>query len=271
MDEKRGQMISTLLFLSDTHGFHRRLRNLPEADVLVHGGDFCMNGTEDEALDFTNRLCDLPYRHKIFILGNHDTCLHGARVDGLDANCHLLSHEGITLEGVTFYGLPFFIEGFEDRRVKAVPSGVDVLVSHQPPFRVLDEDAVEGMPIHYGSEVLWEQVLETKPRYHLFGHVHAAYGTLRWSGISFANGALLCENGSLRPPLLLPVHHSDPFALPALHGGCQGGVQPGCRPRDRAALVRVGADENHLPLLRPAQGRIRGVVKKEKGKRKKTI
>lgn len=196
-------MINTLLFLSDTHGFHRRLRNLPEADVLVHGGDFCMNGTEDEALDFMNWLCDLPYRHKIFILGNHDTCLHGARVDGLDTNCHLLSHESITLEGVTFYSLPFFIEGFENRRVKAVPPGVDVLVSHQPPFGVLDEDSIEGVSICYGSEVLREQVLETKPAYHLFGHVHAAYGTVRRGITTFANGALLREDGSLRPPLLL--------------------------------------------------------------------
>ena len=260
-------MIQTILCLSDTHNRHRSLRHLPEADVLVHCGDFTEHGTEEEALDFLNWLCDLPYRHKLFTIGNHDVCLHGAQVEGLDANCHFLCHTGVTLEGLRFYGIPFFMEGWDDRQVCAIPSDVDVLVSHQPPLGVLDEDAVEGMPIHYGSEVLWEQVLETKPRYHLFGHVHAAYGTLRWSGISFANGALLCENGSLRPPLLLPVHHSDPFALPALHGGCQGGVQPGCRPRDRAALVRVGADENHLPLLRPAQGRIRGVVKKEKGKR----
>lgn len=196
-------MINTLLFLSDTHGFHRRLRHLPEADVLVHGGDFCMNGTEDEALDFLNWLCDLPYRHKLFTLGNHDTCLHGARVDGLDANCHFLAHEAVTLEGVTFYGLPFFIEGFEDRRVKAIPSGVDVLVSHQPPFGVLDEDRIEGMPVHYGSEVLQEQLRATKPRFHLFGHVHAGYGTLRRGGATSANGALLREGGSLRPPLLL--------------------------------------------------------------------
>ena len=48
-----------ILHLSDTHGCHRRLRDLPEADVVVHSGDFCMVGSEQEALDFLNWFCDL--------------------------------------------------------------------------------------------------------------------------------------------------------------------------------------------------------------------
>lgn len=70
-------------------------------------------------------------------------------------------------------------------------------------FHVLDEDRIEGLPVHYGSEALQEQLRAVTPRYHLFGHVHAAYGTLRRGGITFANGALLREGGGLRPPLLL--------------------------------------------------------------------
>ena len=70
-------------------------------------------------------------------------------------------------------------------------------------FRVLDEDRIESQPIHYGSEVLREQLRAVKPRIHLFGHVHAGYGTLRRGGTTFANGALLREGGGLRPPLLL--------------------------------------------------------------------
>ena len=41
-----------ILHLSDTHNCHHRLRHLPEADVVVHSGDFCMTGTEQEALAF---------------------------------------------------------------------------------------------------------------------------------------------------------------------------------------------------------------------------
>ena len=65
-----------ILHLSDTHGCHRRLIDLPEADIVVHSGDFCMVGSEAEAIDFLNWFCDLPYAHKIFICGNHDDCLY---------------------------------------------------------------------------------------------------------------------------------------------------------------------------------------------------
>lgn len=55
----------TILHLSDTHSQHRWLTQLPEADILVHSGDFTMNGSEQEAIDFMNWFCDLPYPHKI--------------------------------------------------------------------------------------------------------------------------------------------------------------------------------------------------------------
>ena len=55
-----------ILHLSDTHNCHHRLRDLPGADVVVHSGDFCMVGTEQEALDFLNWFCDLPYK-QIFL------------------------------------------------------------------------------------------------------------------------------------------------------------------------------------------------------------
>ena len=39
-----------------------------------------MNGSEQEAIDFMNWFCDLPYPHKIFICGNHDACLYGSKI-----------------------------------------------------------------------------------------------------------------------------------------------------------------------------------------------
>lgn len=69
----------TILHISDTHNSHKELGKLPEADVIVHSGDFTRAGTETEAYDFMDWLCDLPYKHKIFIAGNHDTCMFGAK------------------------------------------------------------------------------------------------------------------------------------------------------------------------------------------------
>ncbi len=50
-----------ILHISDTHGCHRRLKNLPEADVIVHSGDITMTGGADEAIDFTRVMNLRPY------------------------------------------------------------------------------------------------------------------------------------------------------------------------------------------------------------------
>ena len=91
-----------ILHLSDTHNCHRWLRDLPEVDAVVHSGDFCMVGSEQEAIDFLNWFCDLPYPHKIFICGNHDDCLYGA-------NINYLCNSGVEIAGVNFYGVPTFM------------------------------------------------------------------------------------------------------------------------------------------------------------------
>lgn len=79
-----------ILHLSDTHGCHRRLRDLSEADVVVHSGDFWMVGSEQKAIDFLNYFCNLSSRNKFFICVNHDDCFYGANADGLDDNEHYI-------------------------------------------------------------------------------------------------------------------------------------------------------------------------------------
>lgn len=99
-----------ILHISDTHSHHRQLQDLPAADVLVHSGDFTMAGTEAEVIDFMEWFCALPYKHKVFIAGNHDDCLFGADINGLPENCHYLYGNGVTIEGIKFFGIPMFVE-----------------------------------------------------------------------------------------------------------------------------------------------------------------
>ncbi len=182
-----------ILHLSDTHGLHRQLPQLPDADVIVHSGDFTMAGTEQEVFDFTNWFCDLPYRHKIFIAGNHDDCLYGAELSGLDDNCHYLCNSGINIEGIKFYGVPMFMEDDMTRKYKeylsGIPNDTDVLVTHQPPAGILDYDGHR----HYGSLELFEKIQIVCPRLHLFGHIHSAFGTSLSNGTIFSNAALVDE------------------------------------------------------------------------------
>ena len=80
-----------ILQISDTHTKHQQLTYLPTADVIVHCGDFTEQGTEEEVLDFLNWFIELPYKHKIFVTGNHDLCLWDAEgIEDLPDNVHFL-------------------------------------------------------------------------------------------------------------------------------------------------------------------------------------
>lgn len=186
-----------ILHLSDTHGCHRRLQDLPEADVVVHSGDFTMTGSEAEAIDFMNWFCDLPYHHKIFICGNHDDCLYGANIDGLDANVHYLCNSGVEIDGIKFYGVPMFmgdcVTDCQSRNYARIPNDTDVLITHSPAYGILDFD--DG--INYGSEVLLNAVSKIKPRIHLFGHIHKQHGITTTATTIFSNGAIMNEDYSV--------------------------------------------------------------------------
>lgn len=197
-------MINKILCLSDTHSRHRKLRDLPAADLIVHCGDFTDLGTESEALDFLEWFCDLPYRHKIFTLGNHDTCLYGADISGLDENVHFLRNSGIEIEGLKFYGVPFYMEGLENSCAADIPDGTDILITHQPPYGILDKSYESGYgDVWFGIESLLSRISEIRPGLCIFGHVHPMYGTISQNGTTFVNAALLKLDGSMNKPILL--------------------------------------------------------------------
>lgn len=181
-----------ILHLSDTHGKHRELTDMPPADVLVHSGDFTLAGGDMEALDFIKWLCDLPYKHKIFIAGNHDDNMLDASLEGLPDDVHYLCDSGITIDGVTFYGAPMFVGLFdgelrEIEHYEHIPDVVDVLITHRPPLGILD--SIDDN-LHYGSSFLLDKVSQIKPKMQLFGHVHDAYGTKNWKGMTFSNASV---------------------------------------------------------------------------------
>lgn len=189
--------IKSILHLSDTHGAHKQLVHLPKADLIIHSGDVGMAGTETEVMDFLNWFLDLPYRYKVFVPGNHDECLLDASIDGLDKNCFFLSNSGVVIEGLKIYGVPAFIEhsmtGEDERNMRHIPTDTDILVTHQPPYGILDY--ADGT--HYGSHTLLKRVGEIHPRYHLFGHIHDAYGE-RINGLTcHYNSSLMDENYNL--------------------------------------------------------------------------
>lgn len=53
-----------------------------------------------------------------------------------------------------------------------------ILVTHEPAHSILDSLGSENDKIHLGSKEIRRLVDRKKPRFHLFGHVHRAYGRL---------------------------------------------------------------------------------------------
>jgi Icc-related predicted phosphoesterase len=198
----------TILHISDTHSKHHELPPLPEADVIVHSGDFTFAGSEEEAYDFMNWFCGLQYTHKIFISGNHDMCMYGAvNIDGLPDNVHYLCNSEVVIEGYKFFGIPMFMEdvndGSLDNIINGIPNGVDILVTHQPPFGIGDIWHKQ----HLGDKTLCNRINELPSlKAHLFGHQHDANSLIIQGNTIFSNATVLdCQYNLIASPRVIEI------------------------------------------------------------------
>ena len=185
-----------ILHISDTHGMHDELRNMPDADVIVHSGDVTFAGSVCELNTFLEWFCKLPYKHKVFIAGNHDACLYGAGgISGLPDNVHYLCNSGVNIDGLKFYGVPLFMEdcmdGTYEDLVRNIPDDTDILVTHQPPKGICDlADYGSGL-VHHGGEALAQRIKSMHLKCHLFGHEHDASAHTVINGTVYSNAAVL--------------------------------------------------------------------------------
>jgi Icc-related predicted phosphoesterase len=197
------------LALSDTHGKHRLLKNLPPADVIIHAGDVSMNGAEHSIQDFLRWFSKLDYAHKIFIAGNHDRFFEdepaGLIKKMIPENVIYLNDSGICIDGINIWGSPitpwFYDWAFNRERGKEInkhwkliPENTDILVTHGPPFGILDTVG-QG---HVGCEALLKKVKAVKPRVHVFGHIHESFGSFENKDTRFINASVLDDEYELR-------------------------------------------------------------------------
>lgn len=183
--------------MSDTHSEHWKIEEIPYGDVLLHAGDCTKHGTFEELTDFNLFLSSLPHPTKIVVAGNHDFCFQEAREESerILSSAIYLEDSAITIDGVTFYGSPwqpwfhdwaFNLQRGEELREKwnLIPPSCDVLITHTPPYGILD-GTHHGLLV--GCEELATRVEELKPKLHLFGHIHEAYGVVKGEGTVYAN------------------------------------------------------------------------------------
>lgn len=203
-----------IICISDTHGMHGRIE-VPAGDILIHCGDLTKHGTAAEVIDFNEWLGTLPHPWKIVIAGNHDGAFeyepdHARK---LLTNAVYLEDSETIAAGLRIWGSPwqpafndwhFNLPRGEALKAKwnLIPNGIDVLVTHGPPFGVLDRISTEES---VGCKDLLAAVRCIRPRLHVFGHIHSEHGVLPPDdGIIFGN-ATICDEAyqTTKRPLVI--------------------------------------------------------------------
>jgi Icc-related predicted phosphoesterase len=179
--------------ISDSHGLHRKLEILEEADMLIFAGD-CMNSgySEYELTDFLNWFSLQPHKYKIMIAGNHDRWIEDSPIQfrallKLYPSIIYLEDESVEIEGLKIYGTPhskefcswaFNRNEFElEALFSKIPSDTDILISHAPELYILDT-LVDGRSV--GEFTLTERIRKlTNLKLHVVGHVHNSFGMLK--------------------------------------------------------------------------------------------
>jgi predicted phosphohydrolase len=191
-----------VICLSDTHSRHDEI-DVPPGDILIHAGDFTIAGAIEEIAAFNRWLGTLPHVHKVIIAGNHDLIFQDspALARSLITNATYLEDSHTVCEGLKIYGSPwqpwFMDWAFNLPRGRAleekwelIPPDTDILVTHGPPFGILDDVPRSE---HVGCEALLDAVQWVKPLLHVFGHIHYSYGVAEQWGIRFCNASVCDE------------------------------------------------------------------------------
>lgn len=172
---------------------------------MIHAGDISYRGEKMEIQDFINWFSKLDFEYKIFIGGNHDFFFEKAKAKELDQiipeDIIYLNDNSTSINGINIWGSPitpkFFNWAFNRTRGEAIrkhwkliPAKTDLLITHGPPYGILDQLANDS---HVGCKDLLFTVKQIKPKVHVFGHIHESYGTTKSFGTKFINASLANE------------------------------------------------------------------------------
>jgi hypothetical protein len=214
-----------IVALSDLHGF---LPELPECDLLIAAGDVCpdrigvhwaFRHPERQKAWFDRHLrpwlARAPAAHKILTWGNHDWCgqacdFRSSRpLHASTAELQILVDEATALSsGATSISIwaspwsnPFMHWAFmaEPARLANVyaqiPAGLDILVSHQPPYGYGDAspNVRTGGVEHLGSRELLAAIARVRPKLVVCGHIHEGHGRYESDGVPIYNVSVVDE------------------------------------------------------------------------------
>lgn len=187
---------------SDTH-HPVDLNFIPDGDVFIHAGDLMQTGYPSDFERQLRWLRKLPHAIKLYTPGNHDFHLQvypgpalqqlrdaGVWVIGLPGNTNYESY--VLPNGMRVTGFPFvrnlprwafnspesdILEALErSREFNDTFGPPDIVVSHTPPYGILDEKS-PGEHFGYQGYTDYLENYYRRPKHWICGHIHEAYGT----------------------------------------------------------------------------------------------
>ena len=202
-----------LVIISDTHALHEQLGPL-SGDVLIHCGDFCdgFHIDDDDVSKIDQWFGGLNFDCILCVGGNHDFVAQERRSHGKPVfqNAIFLQDECYEFGGLKFYGSPWLpdLDGWayflsdDERRDKwnRIPVDTDVLITHTPPFGILDRPR-SGHSV--GCSYLRAALEDIDLRVHCFGHVHASYGQRDESKVKFYNASVVDSHYRVTNPAFI--------------------------------------------------------------------
>lgn len=220
-------MIS-IVTISDLHG--RNLRS-PFADILIAAGDMTHHGLEGEFIKLNDWFGEQPQETKLYVPGNHDILAYKNPdlVREILTNATMLIDEEITVNGVRMYGSPWvpsdnadwafplmYGTGKAREKRQAIPEGLDILITHGPPYGIGDKDHKTGQNLGCGHLINRLREMQQKPKFHVFGHIHEGARLTDRYGIYFLNAAV-CDNHDrvTRSPIVIDRAWDGNWSAPA--------------------------------------------------------
>lgn len=198
-----------LVFISDTHGYHKSL-NIPQCDLLICSGDLSFRGEIEIFKSFDEWIKNLKdnktIRECIVIPGNHDLSTdpkflryYQPNFRDFFQNSKLLIDQSFQFEELNIYGSPqtpefcgwghSYSNSREANQIwSKIPDNTNLLITHGPPYSILD--AVYYDQRNVGCMELYLKVTQLNNlAVHSFGHIHEQYGFKKVGDTLFINAS----------------------------------------------------------------------------------
>ena len=212
-----------IVLVSDTHNQISKIK-LPDADLLIHAGDFSMKGDYVDFIKFNNDLDTIAPLYKygvVGIFGNHELFSesHFDLAKAVIGNMKLLHDSEIVINNIKLWGSPhqpvFYNWAWNlprgeqiKKKWDLIPDDIDILITHGPPMGILDRTISNkyGPAQNVGCEELIKRVEKIAPKLHVFGHIHSSYGMIQKDKTIYLNASTCNEKyRPINPPFIVEI------------------------------------------------------------------